>query len=171
LKKYFLILLTCFFIACSSEPKGFEQIEDLYRSGVAAIKSKNQTSLRAFVEQITPNESTADYLAERRCNYRGFPKELAKNPDILPKIRLQLAESLYRFASRLDEQGKLNDLQFVKMRYNYPPEGNAVLDCPDILFTEDFALCVSQKDTIVFSFGELLKIKQEWKSFTDYKLN
>jgi hypothetical protein len=171
MKKYFLVLSACFFIACSSEPKGFEQVEDLYRAGVTALKSKNQASLTAFVAQITPNEATATYMSQHRCNYRGFPKALANKPDILPEMRIKLAESLYQYALRLDRQGKLSDLTFVKMRYNYPLEGNAILECPDILFTEDFALCVSKKDTIEFSFGELLKINQEWKSFTRYKLN
>jgi hypothetical protein len=170
MKKIFLILITWICWACTSEPKGFEQIDDLYRAGVRAIKSKNQANLTAFVEQIMPNETTANFMAQRRCNYRGFPKELAQKPDVLPKIHLQLAEYLYKFALRLNEQGKLADLKFVKMRYNYPPEGNAILECPDVLFTEDFAVCVSEKDTIEFSFGELLKINQEWKSFTLYKL-
>ena len=159
-------------LGCTSTPRGYDTVEELYQASLVAIKSKDKTQIENFVKTILSDESTAKYMEKNNCVYRGFPQKLKEYPNAIDSSIVYTTQIFYDFALQLEGRyGNLDDLQFVGFDRDISspkPLNEPQCKCQDILFIEPQGLFVfkNNNDTIKYKIGELLKVNKEWKAFT-----
>lgn len=165
--KYFSLLFILLFAACSSQQKGYSDLDALYSDFVTVIKTNDTSKIKEYCHAITPDQGTVDYMKKTKFSYRGIPKELEKR-----KLKASMIGDLYYkqvlyFQERLQRNGQLADLKYLGRERQGERVYNKDLD---ILFTETLILMTSGKDTIKCKLGEMFRIDGKWKSFTEPKL-
>ncbi|MCF8218350.1 MAG: hypothetical protein K9I29_02570 [Bacteroidales bacterium] len=168
-----IVMLTCVMVLLFgfTNTRGYNTIEELYKSGIMAIKSKDKKQIAEFVTTMLPDKNTATYMEENDCEYRGFPNRLKEYPNAIESAIDQTTQFYYDLAFRLEERyGNLDSLKFIGFNRELSPESlnDRQCNCQDILFEEPWGLIVDQRysDTLEFQFGEVLKVNGEWKAFT-----
>lgn len=170
----YLFIIFIFLTACNNKKHGYDDIEELYRESLIALKSKDMDKVNEFIKRLFPDRNSAYYMMENNCSYRGYPEGLKQYPYAVDSAIVIYTKVFYNYALSIERKGSLNDLEFIGFEspLSLEPLDERRCKCQDVLFDSPFALFVSKKnnDTIIYSFGELLRVDGKWKSFTDFKL-
>ena len=167
------VIFGCIFVlslGCTAQ-REYDSIEELYQASLIAIKSKDKSQIEKFVTAILPDKSTAKYMKENNCVYRGFPEKLKEYPNAIDSSIVFVTQEFYNFALYLEERyGNLDNLQFIGFKREISPEplNEPRCKCQDVLFEEIWGKLVfsHSNDTIPYKVGELLKVNGKWKAFT-----
>ncbi len=152
------------------QSNGFSSIEELFKTSVGVIKSKDKSRINDFISKIMPDSGTIQYMNNHNCKYRGVPNADSHSGGYLDSLKRANSTDLYNYCQRLERRLNLEQLRFEKIDQEINPETLEYYGCPEILFVEVFGTYSSNSDTIRVQFGELLKVNGKWKSFTDFKL-
>jgi|SRR5688500_13209371 len=152
------------------QSKGYDSIEELYRASIEVIKSKDSVRINNFIDELMPDRGTIRFMSKRKCEYRGIPNYEIYRPNYLDSLKAANSKDLFSYSHRLDKRLKLEDLRFEKFERDIAYETLGYYGCPEVLVCEPFGVCSSNSVIIRFQLGELLKVNNKWKSFTDFKL-
>lgn len=179
MEKIFIRFLLCciltFVLGCNKESQGYDTIEALNEGAINAIKSKNKEQITDFVTKMLPDKNSAVYMKNNDCIYRGFPEELKEFPNAYDSAIVIFTERYLQLSFSLEKQyGSLDNLHFIGYERELSPEplNEMKCKCQDVLFEEPMAIWVfkNSNDSIKFKVGEVLKVNNKWKVFSDFKL-
>lgn len=145
---------------------GYEQLDDLYQGFVTALKSKDETIMRKFCQDISPDSLSLTFMIMNDVEYRGIPNELAAKGyaiDTLSKIYYNFLEG---YQTKLENLGALADLTLIGPEFDQTEVFN---EEHEILATETFIKLRSGTNERRAKLGELLRIDGVWKVFTNPK--
>ena len=98
--KAFILSSIVLLVACSKS-QGYDNIEELYKESLIALKSKDKAKIENFVTKLFPDNSSASYMKENNCVYRGYPKGLEKYPYATDIVIVRYPERLYKYSLSL----------------------------------------------------------------------
>lgn len=158
-------------MSCSGAKKSYSDLDELYSDFVETLREKDIPELYDYCIAIQPSQETIDYMKETGFSYRGLPNAvegyLKENNLKLSDIEGVYFEHVLAFRNSLLKKGKLKDLKYIGREHNNESIHDKALG---VYYTETFILMESKGDTIKCKLGEMLRINNEWKTFTQPKL-
>lgn len=167
---------TFLFFQCSENKKEYESLDVVFKDVANVINSKDSTKITKFVISITPNLETAKTMIGKNCNFRGFPLDTPMNDELFKNAQLENIRHMKDIIRSLKTwYGKHDSLLFVGFVKEPKPQKvkTRECNCEDIFIEAPIGIYVfkNTKDSIEIKVGEMLKINDEWKTFTGIKMN
>lgn len=176
LKIILVCIGTLLLVQCKENKTEYESLDVLFEDLANVLNSKDSTKIANFVISITPNMESAKTMSEKRCNFRGFPFDTPINDELFRKAQLENIRHMKDIIRSLDSRyGNHESLQFVGFKKEPKPQkvNTRECKCDDILIEAPLGIYVfkNTKDSIQIKLGEILKINDEWKTFTGIKMS
>lgn len=161
-----LVLVIVLLVLSHFKPQehDYSQLKNLYSDFVQALKSKDDAILKEFCHELTPGNTTLDFMRKNGLCYRGIPCELDEKGIPASAAANNIYPNILRFRDKLIRAGLINDLVHIDAT-EYESE-TMLINGVSIKGTEDPILFRSGNKMISYPIGEMFLIDNRWTLFT-----
>lgn len=142
-------------------PKGVATLDELPEAFVAALKADNDSILRRFAWQMTPDYGTYEFLEKHSIDFRGFKNNFAFYA--VSSSADEYFNVLRSFQESLKNHNLLQQLTTTGFKKAY---GTTTLKGIRVQATESPVVLIAGDTRLEFKLGELVLIGGQVKSFT-----
>ncbi|GAA3523741.1 hypothetical protein GCM10022393_43230 [Aquimarina addita] len=160
-----------------------EELNKILNRFTYYLQSNDSINLRALAYELYPNIQTIRYLKKNNLYYRGIPEVFQHKSEEEIKIALKQGRERYAasFLKLLNKKGTIKNSTLLTKNDEIEVEysgflkdfrGSSKIDFPrgnGAIETTHFYFKVKINDTTYrYSFGEMLRVHDQWLSFTGY---